>query len=253
MGPSAPPGEVSAAAREVFRNVSRYYVDLVRMPHTPAEMLLRQRLDINGLEIIRAIQAEGRGVIISTAHFGNPEVAVQVGPAVGLDVLVMSEPLEPPELSELVHRLRASNDARYEPVGYRGISTAIRHLRKGGAVAITCDRDIQDTGATLPFFGAPARVPLGAAELALRTGAAIVPGYCKRRPGGFDIIFEPEVPVASSGDRAADVRETALRLLRRAEAWIRADPGQWIVIERVWDGDCRDGDARMGRSQDTDG
>jgi KDO2-lipid IV(A) lauroyltransferase len=235
LGPDASDREVERTAREVVRNVCRYYADLIRLPRNRPEALLRDQVRISGLERVKGPLSEGRGVVIASAHFGNPEIAVQVGPALGLDVLVVSEPLEPPELSELVHRLREANGARYEPVGYRAISAALRHLRKGGVVAIACDRDIQGSGAELAFFGAPTRMPLGAAELALRTGAAVIPGFCRRRIGGFDIVFEEEVVPAHSGDHDADVRATTALLLRRAEAWIRAYPSQWIVLERVWD------------------
>jgi KDO2-lipid IV(A) lauroyltransferase len=235
LGPAAPAARVRAAAREVVRNVCRYYADLILLRRMRPESLLRERFTVHGLDNVMPVLEKGRGSVVATAHFGNPEMAVQVAPLLGLDPFVLSEPLEPRRFSDLVHALRAVHGLRYEEVGYRAMRNAIRHLRRGGSVAITCDRDIQGTGLDLTFFGRETRLPLGAVELAYRTGAALIPAYCRRRRGGYDLVFEPPVPLAETGDRAVDVRATARALLGRVEAWVRSDPGQWFVLERVWD------------------
>ena len=98
---------------------------------------------------------------------------------------------------------------RYEDVSFGAVANSIRHLRKGGVLAITCDRDIQKNGAPLPFFGAVTRMPLGAVEMAQRTGAALVPGYCKRSESGFDIYFEQPLELVDTGATKADAMVNA--------------------------------------------
>jgi lauroyl/myristoyl acyltransferase len=173
--------------------------------------------------------AAGRGVVVATAHFGNPEVAVQVGAIMGLNVLVLAEPLAP-ELARLMTEIRSQYGARYEDVGYKAVSNALRHLRAGGALAITADRDIQGRGARLPFFGEETGIPLGAVDFAARTNSVL----CRRTSYGFEITFEPPVCLVSTGNPDADVRTNALALLQRVEGWIRAEPGEWMVLERIW-------------------
>jgi KDO2-lipid IV(A) lauroyltransferase len=123
---------------------------------------------------------------------------------------------------------------RYEEVGFKTIGRALQHLRHGGALAITCDRDIQDTGFPMPFFGEATRMPLGAAELAARTGAALIPGYCKREGMGYHIVFEAPLEVVSTGRHKPDAVETTKLMIARMEEWIASDPGQWMVLERIW-------------------
>jgi lauroyl/myristoyl acyltransferase len=41
MGPDASEAEVRRAAREVFRNATRYYADLIHVPHVDVERLQR--------------------------------------------------------------------------------------------------------------------------------------------------------------------------------------------------------------------
>jgi KDO2-lipid IV(A) lauroyltransferase len=77
-------------------------------------------------------------------------------------------------------------------------------------------------------------MPLGAAELAARTGAALMPAYCKRSPDGFDIYFEEPLDLRNSGNAKEDAIVNTCMLLKRIEPWIASDPGQWMVLERIW-------------------
>ncbi|HXH22550.1 MAG TPA: lysophospholipid acyltransferase family protein [Dehalococcoidia bacterium] len=234
LGPAAPAREVRACVREVFRNVCRYYADLIRLPRTRPERLMSLEMTVEGLDRLRAAMAGGRGAVVATAHFGNPEVAVQISHLLGLDVLVLSEPLNPPAFNDLVHRLRESQGIRYEEVGFKTIGHALQHLRRGGVLAITCDRDIQETGVLLPFFGEETRMPLGAAEMAARTGAALVPAICRREGNRYRIVFEDPIALVSTGRAKPDAIINTQAMIARMESWIRADPGQWFVLERIW-------------------
>jgi KDO2-lipid IV(A) lauroyltransferase len=234
LGTEATEADVDRAAREAFRNVARYYVDLIRLPLTSPRQMVDKMVRLHGLQHIKEATANGQGVVVATAHFGNPEVAVQVGAMVGLDVLVLAEPLSPPSFDELMTKLRSTNGVRYEDVSFSAVANAIKHLRNGGVLAIICDRDIQGTGTPVPFFGEETPLPLGAVELAARTGARLVPGFSRRTGKSFDVTFEPPVALQKTTDRDADAIVNATRLLRVAESWIRSDPGQWMVLERIW-------------------
>ncbi len=234
MGPEASPAAVQGSAREAFRNVGRYYTDLIRLPGTTPARLLEKEIRVYGLEILKDAAAAGRGVVAASAHLGNPEMAIQVAAQLEVDVLVLAEPLAPPAFARLMRRIRSTFGPRYVDVGYGALAEALRHLRGGGLLAITCDRDIQGTGVPLPFFGEPAPLPLGAVQIAARTGSLLVPGYCRRRPGGLDVVFEAPVDLVDSGDPHEDAIVNARAVLARVEPWLHADPGQWMVLERIW-------------------
>ena len=46
MGPDASGREVRRAAREVFRNASRYYADLLHVPRLDVQRFAREQLDL---------------------------------------------------------------------------------------------------------------------------------------------------------------------------------------------------------------
>ena len=152
-------------------------------------------------------------------------------------MLVLAEPLQPPAFAEaMTHACAPPSAPRYEDVSFSAVADALRHLRAGKCLAITCDRDIQGNGEPVEFFGVETRVPLGAVELAARTGAALIPCYCRRAAdGGFDIIFEEAAAAGEHRHHAKQTRwSTPAASSHRAEAWIRADPGQWMLLERIW-------------------
>jgi len=235
LGPEASPAEVGKATRRVFRNVTRYYADMVRLPHTDVQRLYEERLTFHGLEHLQKAVAAGRGVIISSAHYGNPELAVQAMKMLGVTVLAFVEPLKPQRYADLMQKLRSSHGLIFRPIGLSSIKEALRHLRKGGVLVILSDRDITKTGPILPFCGTETRVPTGAVELAMHTGAQIIPAFMRRRDGDQgDVYIEPPLALVTTGDDKEDVRVNTLALLSRIEKYVREDPGQWMVLERVW-------------------
>jgi KDO2-lipid IV(A) lauroyltransferase len=233
MGPDAHAESVRAEAREVFRNVARYYVDLIRLTHDEDRDVDLKHVRLHGFDRLTSVLAGGRGAIVATAHFGNPEMAGQVGSALGIDVVVLAEPL-PPALSRIMTRIRSVFGPKYIDVSRHAIGESLRHLRRGGCVAIAADRDIQGNGTAVQFFGRPAKVPLGAAEMAARTGAVLIPGYCRRHGNSFDMYFEEPLPLVDTGRRKDDAIANTRALLARMEEWISRDPGQWMVLEPIW-------------------
>ena len=237
MGPATPKAELRRAARQVFRNIARYYVDLIYRPRLDVQRLYARQLAHYGLEEnLLAPLKQGKGVILVSGHFGDAELVVQGLLPLGVKAIALTEPLEPPALSRLVHRLRSSAGHTFLPVSLSNVKAALRYLKAGGLVALMCDRDIEGRSLRVPFCGAPAGMPVGAVELATRTGAALVPVFSHRRNGNHhDVFAEPPVELARTGDPQADLKTNVRRLLERFEPHLRSDPGQWTVLEAVWE------------------
>lgn len=237
MGKEAPDREVRAAARRVFVNVAKCYVDLVRMPHMDVNDFYRRRLRYRGFDehLLPAVAA-GKGVIVMSGHLGNPELGAQGLLPRGVKVFAVTEPLKPARLSRLVNSLRACKGHSVAPVGFAGVRRAIQTLRQGGVVALMGDRDIEGPKASLPFFGEEAMVPTGPIELALRTGATVIPSFCIRTDqDGIDGHLEEPLEMERTGDMERDVRTNTLRFLARLECRLREHPDQWVVLESIWD------------------
>jgi len=237
MGPNTPKKELRRAARRVFGNWAKSYADLIHLPYLDLQKFFDQRLVYHGFEenMLPAI-AGGKGVIICSGHFGSVELGIQGMMAKGVLVTVLTEPLQPPALSRLVDGLRASKGHTFLPVSITSIKAVLRSIKAGGVVGLMCDRDIEGRSIRVPFCGTPTSVPVGVVELATRTGATIVPIFIYRKNGDVcEAFLESPLELVNSGDPEADLKTNVRRLLERFEAHLRRDPGQWTVLETVWD------------------
>src|SRR4029079_16769956 len=98
-------------------------------------------------------------------------------------------------------------------------------LRAGGYVGIVGDRDVAGGGIEVPFFGAPAPLPIGPALLAIETGARSAASGARRLPDGRIAGRLMEVPVAADGTRRERIAATLAALAAAYEALIADAPG----------------------------
>ncbi|MEE8369829.1 MAG: lysophospholipid acyltransferase family protein [Dehalococcoidia bacterium] len=236
MPAGTPKSKMRTAARRIFRNVALYYGDLIRMPRMNIDHFVHHRLTFQGFQenLQPAIDA-GNGVILMSGHYGNPELAVQVLIPMGVRLFALTEPVKPPALSRLINGFRSSTGHEFTPVSVGSVKTLMQRLRQGQVVALMSDRDIQGPRAVLPFCGTQTLMPTGPIEVALRTGAAVVPAF-SWRTGRHQLVGSLEKPLElqRTGDLEQDVRAGTLRFLERLERHLREDPSQWLVLEAIW-------------------
>lgn len=228
---------VDRAARGCVHSAARYYADFARSAHLSPEQAFAGAELFEGIDLFFDAYDRGCGVIIVSAHLGSPEFILRSARFLGLEMLVLTEPLSPPRVHDFVHRVRGAPGVRFLPADRRGLRETLAQLRAGGIVAVLADRDIQGGGRSVQFFGERAALPVGAVELALRTKAALVPAFGTRTGvGRYRVTFQPPLRLQRSGDREADL-EAGLRTLARAlERGIGAAPEQWFVLHPVWSG-----------------
>lgn len=230
-----PPDQLGTAVTGVFRTALLNYYDFFRMPsRSPAD--IERWTAVENLEALLHAARQGRGVVCTFGHLGGFDAALLRVPVRELDCAIMVEPLQPPALFDWVSGIRSRHGLRLIPATPQGLRDAIALLRRGGVLGLAVDRDIQGHGEPFLLLGVPARLPTGAATLAVRTGALVCPITTVRR--GLQVTgivgdpFEPE----SGPDRESAVRATQRRILDALEAQLRRTPDQWVVFSRVWDG-----------------
>ena len=77
-------------------------------------------------------------------------------------------------------------------------------------------------------------MPSGAALLAERTGAALIPAVCQFTPSGWRVCVQPEVPVQGPG-RLRDRATTAMQGVADAfTTTIAEQPEDWHMLGRIW-------------------
>lgn len=235
LGPGASQADLDAVGVQVFRHAAKSAVNLFQAPRITAELVART-VTLYGWDSIAQACSRGKGVILVSGHFAGSEMAIQIAACKRLNASFLSERLVPQSLHDYVSGLRSANGARLLPIGVNStLKQAIRMLRQNGLVSIVADRDVTRSGRLVRFFGATARLPDGHVTLALRTGAAIVMGFCARRPDdGFELHLTEPILLEPSGDEEADVQAGTERVASVMEAFIAAHPEQWTYFQPVW-------------------
>lgn len=232
--PDLPAPDIRLLAWRNFRNHSKAYADLMRLPVARVEDL-SQLLHVRGTEHLEAARARGRGVLVVSAHMGSWEVAAAIWSATMAPVSLFAEELEPEELYDWYRRTRARLGISVLPLTRTGLRQVLLALDQEEMVVTAIDRDVLGTGIVIDFFGRPARIPDGPAAIALRRGTPLLPVGVRRLPDDtFEAVGHPPIYATSTGDRAADVRRVTAELLGQLEELIRAHPEQWHMPHRIW-------------------
>lgn len=241
--PEYSPAQLNRNTAEVIAETARYYVDLAILPAIAPQRVLDRHLHVNGLQHLLDAHQSGRGVVLTTAHISNPEVAVKALAALDIPAVALVERLDDPGHLDAVNASRSAVGVEFLTATQTGVATALRALRAGGVVCILWDRDRQGGGACVPFFGRQARFPVGAIDLAIRAEADVLPLYAVRRPGSdrlqFEVTFLPPLQLLLTGNRALDTRTNTADLARLFEPIIADHCDQWRVAESPW-APCRD-------------
>ena len=219
-----------------FRNHAKAYADLMRLPSARVEVM-RQWLNVKGLEHLEEAKAAGKGVLVVSCHMGSYEVVAAIWSATLAPVSFFAEELEPRALFEWYRDTRARLGISVLTLDHGGIRKVLEALREQEMVITAIDRDITGTGYVMPFFGRPAPIPLGPAAIALRLGTPLFPVCVYRLPDDtYMAEGAPLVYATSTGDVRGDQVRATEQVLRQIERFIREHPEQWHVPHRIWDG-----------------
>jgi lauroyl/myristoyl acyltransferase len=222
-------------ARRIIRNVVKNYYDVIRLPTMTPDSLERT-ITVHGIGHLDKALAVGKGVIIISGHIGNFNIVAQLAAARGYKVSVVAEDIEPPKLYDYVNRLRGHFGLKMIKLGSSEVRTIYRLLKNNEALMLAVDRNVTDEDVPTVFFGEYAAMPHGAVALALRTGAALVPGYTVRLPDNTSVvIIDPPLELERTGERDLDVRVNMRKVANTLEKYIIEAPHQWVILQRVWD------------------
>ena len=201
-------------ARDCFLHLGTVLGEMLWLFSRDCEALLAH-VRVEGLERIEALRAAGRPILYFTGHCGNWELLGAAIACEGLPVGAVARSLDEPRLQEMLTRVRE----RFE---------LLRALRRG-AVGMVIDQDTKVEGVWVPFFGRPAYTPVGAARLALRRDAAVIPAFIERLADGSHLARFAE-PL----DLPDDEVEATARMTRAIEDQVRKVPEQWVWMHRRW-------------------
>lgn len=191
---------------------------------------------LDGAENFEAARRRGKGVLFLTGHMSAWELAPFAHALYGHPLHFLVRPIRNRRVDELINSYRCLSGN--QPIEKnKSARTIFKVLNGGGTVGILSDHNTSlEEGVFVDFFGTPASTTSGLARLALRTEAAVVPGFLfwdyERKV--YCLRFELSVELARSGNEDADICENTARFTHVIEQYIRAHPDQWLWVHKRW-------------------
>ena len=225
---------VDRTARGVWIHFGGVMFDLVRiLARGPA--VVDALVTIEGAENATLAHRSPHGVVLITGHFGNWETHGIIHAKHFGSIGVVARPLDNPTLDRAMTALRESAGNEVIEKEHAMIR-CMRRLKAALGVAFVVDQNVQEKeGIYVNFFGRPACTTPFAAKLALKTGALVLPCRAVMTPDlRYRVIYDPPIDPRDFGTGDQAVVALTQAMMNATEAWICANPDQWLWMHRRW-------------------
>lgn len=243
--PHASKADLRDLSHESMRCYFRYWCDAFRIPDWSEERIL-STLRVERENLFFDQYADGRGVVVALSHMGNWDhagawAALSVGPLTSV-----AERLKPERLFQKFLEYRQKMGMRVYPLGTPNLTDVLAsELREGGRiVALVADRDLGAHGIDVEFFGEATRMPAGPANLALRTGAPLVPATLFYQGRDSWVTFYESIPPpegAPTGDGCTvepgydeAVGTMTQQIADAIQVGVTNHPTDWHMLQPLW-------------------
>lgn len=221
--------------RGVFTSLGRQLADVCQFPRYKPENI-EEIVVYDGFENYERARARGKGVLFLTAHFGAWELSAFTHSMHGHWMHIVMRPMDNVYLDRMIthYRTRYGNKTVDKNDFVRGLLSA---MKANEVVGILMDTNMTPPqGIFVDFFGIPACTASGLARIALRTDAAVVPGFTIWDPalGKYRLRFDPAVELVRTGQLEADIKANTQRFTKIIEDYVRKYPEQWLWVHRRW-------------------
>lgn len=191
--------------------------------------IARVPVTIEGLQHLEAARADGRGVLLTGAHFSHLELAgrllVEHG---GVELAGMYRMHGDAAFEWAIRRARQ----RYAATMFRKeeLRGCVRYMRDGGNIWYAPDQDMRGKdNVFVPFFGVAASTITATHHLARLSKARVIPFFHRRLEGG-GYALRLEAPLADFP--SDDAQEDTAQVNAAIERMVREAPTQYLWIHQ---------------------
>lgn len=225
---------VLALTREVFLNRGRWFLDLNLLAGRRSTRDLFHYTVRGNWNRLREGVKSGRGAILASAHLGNWHGGGVMVARHGLPVRAVMYRNHAGDAMDLGVARRGNVGQAWIDGNPFSMMELVRSLRRGEILAMLADNPWDSRSMELPFFGRPARFPVGPVKLARLAGVPIYPAFCTWvRPREYEATLCDPIEVGGGDPEAAD-REALGSLVKVMEEFIGRNLPVWFNFEPTW-------------------
>jgi lauroyl/myristoyl acyltransferase len=232
--------EPRKVARRCMRNFCRYAADIVRYAY-PAKDFYQNHFKVSGLDNLDSALKEGKGVILVSFHLGNLDLGARLLSHLGYPINAVVNNLSSGQFDRILQSPRLHSGLKLIKA-VESSTDLLDILRRNEALALMIDCPNAGQGVAVRLGKHRIRVPSGAAVMALRTGAKIVPcGLVRTSNTTFQGFVGRPIDYQPIGKIAEDVRALTQGAVQALEVMTRNFIDQWYIFHPLIQDEAEDG------------
>jgi KDO2-lipid IV(A) lauroyltransferase len=224
--------QINDLLRSMYRNLGCTVTEIYFA--TPEYMIAHSRPE--NFHYVEEALSKGKGLILTTGHFGCWEVAAWILVHYGIPMVAVAKRQRNPyfDAYTLKWREKLGMQVIYKETAGRNL---IRALQQNKAITLLIDQNARKDGVLTDFLGHPASTFKGAAKIAMHSHIPIIPCVVIRQPNGEHVFhFDPPLDSSLYPDTEEGVQQLTQDVSLQLEAKIREYPHLWFWVHRRWKG-----------------
>lgn len=221
-------------ARHILLKTYLYFAKMAAMniKHLGDKNFVKKHFKIEGLEHFKEALSQNKGVMFTTAHFGNFEMLVCGFAILEHPINVMVRPLDNVSLEDIVLNLRQSCSNKIVSSRFSTFDF-IKMLQNGQILGILADQYGGSKGLEVEFFGKKAKSSEGIAILSYKNKTPILPAYLKEEGKALTIVIQK--PIYPPNEPFKQALYTIMRsIYSEFENWIKKEPEKYLWMHNRW-------------------
>ncbi len=177
---------------------------------------------------------QGKGVVLFTCHIGNFEwgacrLAVDGYAIRGVSLIRKSK-----RTNWFFESKRLSKDV--QTLYINRIVNVFKYLKDNEIIAIPSDWDSSENRKRqFDFYGKKAYLPTGAVQIALKSGAALIPCFIWRKDKyTHQQIVEEPIKLDRTGEKEEQLEKNIKKVLPLMEKYISEHIEEWELFHNIW-------------------
>jgi len=223
---------VEVLVEKAYLSYMRYWCDTFRI-HKWSAARISSTVTTTNDHLLRDPMVAGKGVVIALPHSGNWDHAGAYFCQEGFPLVTVAEVLKPEKLFTKFLAYRESMGFEVLGLDSRAFVTLLRRARENRLIALVADRDLSDSGIPVKFFGHTAKMPAGAAVLAIKEEVPLAVAHVSYTEIGIHIDFRA-IEVAQHGSESERISATVQSIADAFAIGIKSHPEDWHMLQRIW-------------------
>jgi KDO2-lipid IV(A) lauroyltransferase len=218
----------------LFVKLGQTFLEMLYMPALNPETM-QQYATIENRHYLADAVAQGRGVVLLTAHMGNWEWLGAFLALAGFPLAAVIKRQPNDQHTRILNEYRQLVGIEIFARGTTELVSAARALKKGKILGFLADQDAGTSGLFIEFLGKMSSTPTGPTVFAKKFKAPVVPAFIVRKPeGGHRVILLEPFYYEDTGNETEDIYNMTAKMSRIIEETIRQYPDEWLWFQKRW-------------------